>query len=295
MLKYLQAFAAYFLWGIFPLYWKLLASVNSFEVICHRIIWSLLTLLVSISVVRQWPDISAVLRDRKRLALSIVAAILISINWLTFIWAVQNKYVVESSLGYFANPLCNVILGVFLFQEKLHPVQWFAVAVAATGVLIMAVQTGQIPWIAITLAFSFSLYAAAKKKTIMPAIAGLGMETAILMPIALAYLIYVTANGTTTATDSSLWFFLALGGPITTLPLVLFSAAAKKVPMVAMGMLQYTGPTIQFLLGKFWFGEKVEFWQMIGFECVWLALLIMSGYALAASRSKHTAVPQTSR
>ena len=283
-MNYLQAFLAYILWGVFPLYWKLLPTVNSFEIICHRIVWSLATLLLVISISRQWPHIFAVARDRKRLALCSVAAILISINWLVFIWAVQNNYVVETSLGYFINPMLNVVLGVMLFRERLHPVQWFAVVIAGIGVAVMTLQTGKFPFIAISLAVSFALYAAAKKKTTMPAVAGLGMETAILAPItfvALAYFSYFSDD--TAPRTAATWMLLMLGGPITTLPLVLFAAAAKSVPLAAMGMLQYIAPSLQFLFGVFLFGEEVSRGRAYGFALVWFALLIFSGFVIATS------------
>jgi chloramphenicol-sensitive protein RarD len=285
-LNYLQAVAAYILWGIFPLYWKLLKSVNSFEIICHRIVWSLLTLVLVISIGRQWPEIRRLLKDYKRLALCLVSATLISINWLVFIWAVQNGFVVETSLGYFINPLLNVLLGVLLFQEKMHPVQWIAISIAALGVAVMTVQTGEFPFIAISLAFSFALYAAAKKKTTLPAVAGLGMETAILTPItliALAYFAYVSHDSEPRTAGT--WLLLALGGPITTLPLVLFAAAAKSVPMAAMGMLQYIAPSLQFLFGVFLFHEKVSLGRVFGFALVWLALIVFSGFVIASSRT----------
>ena len=290
-LNYLQAVAAYILWGVFPLYWKLLPSVNSFEIICHRIVWSLLTLLLFISLGRQWPHVRSVIRDRRRLALCLVAALLISINWLVFIWAVQNNYVIETSLGYFINPMLNVVLGVMFFRERLHPVQWFAVSIASLGVAVMTLQTGQFPFIAITLAISFALYAAAKKKTTMPAVAGLGMETAILTPLTLIALTYFSivnyVRHDIEPRSVNTWLLLMLGGPITTLPLVLFAAAAKHVPMAAMGMLQYIAPSLQFLFGVFLFGEEVSRGRAYGFALVWLALILFSGFVIASSRSTN--------
>ncbi len=285
-MNYLQALAAYILWGVFPLYWKLLPTVNSFEIICHRIVWSLATLLLVISIGRQWPQIRGVMQDRKRLALCTVAAVLISINWLVFIWAVQNNYVVETSLGYFINPMLNVVLGVMLFRERLHPIQWLAVSIASLGVAVMTLQTGKFPFIAITLAVSFALYAAAKKKTTMPAVAGLGMETAILTPLTLVALVYFSyATHDTEPRTARTWMLLILGGPITTLPLVLFAAAAKSVPLAAMGMLQYIAPSLQFLFGVFLYREEVSLGRAYGFALVWLALLIFTGFVIASSRS----------
>ena len=284
-MSYLQAVLAYVLWGIFPLYWKLLPRENSFEIICHRIAWSLLTLVVCISVVRQWKDVGAVLRDKKRLGLCCIAACLISINWFVFIWAVQQKYVIESSLGYFINPMFNVVLGVILFKERLHPLQWTAVAIAALGLLVMTAGNDGFPWLAVTLATSFGLYAAVKKKTTLPAIAGLGMETAILLPIALAAIAYFSYTSPQASNRTSTeWGLLMFGGPITTIPLVLFAAAAKKVPMAAMGMLQYIAPSLQFAFGVFLFHEVVSPQRLIGFGIVWLALVVFTGYLIASAR-----------
>ncbi len=284
-MSYLQAVLAYVLWGIFPLYWKLLPRENSFEIICHRIAWSLLTLVVCISVVRQWKDVGAVLWDKKRLGLCCIAACLISINWFVFIWAVQQKYVIESSLGYFINPMFNVVLGVILFKERLHPLQWTAVAIAALGLLVMTAGNDGFPWLAVTLATSFGLYAAVKKKTTLPAIAGLGMETAILLPIALAAIAYFSYTSPQASNRTSTeWGLLLFGGPITTIPLVLFAAAAKKVPMAAMGMLQYIAPSLQFAFGVFLFHEVVSPQRLLGFGIVWLALVVFTGYLIASVR-----------
>jgi chloramphenicol-sensitive protein RarD len=284
-LNYFQAFLAYLFWGIFPLYWKLVPSVHAFEIVCHRIVWSLLTLVICIQLTKQWPSVRGVLRDSPRLGLCFLAASLISVNWLIFIWAVQNGYVVESSLGYFINPMLNVVLGVLLFQERLHRIQWLAVAIAFAGVAVMTVQTGEFPWIAVSLACTFSMYSAVKKKTTMPALSGLGMETGILAPLSMVALVmFASGQGTAEHRTVWTWVLLALGGPITTLPLVLFAAAAKKVPMVAMGMLQYISPSMQFLLGVMLFGEKVTTGRCVGFAFVWTALIIFSGYAIALNR-----------
>ena len=220
--------------------------------------------------------------------LCFVSATLISINWLVFIWAVQNGFVVETSLGYFINPLLNVLLGVLLFQEKMHPIQWLAISIAGLGVAIMTMQTGEFPFIAISLALSFALYAAAKKKTTLPAVAGLGMETAILTPLTLIALTYFTLISHDTESRTGwTWMLLALGGPITTLPLVLFAAAAKTVPMAAMGMLQYIAPSLQFCFGVFLFHEKVSLGRAYGFALVWLALIVFSSFVIASSRSTN--------
>ena len=290
---YVQAFSAYALWGIFPLYWKLVANVPSVEVICHRIVWSLVVLAVLTTYVRQWPDVMGLLKDRKRLALCSLAAVLISINWLAFIWAVQNGYVVEASLGYFINPLLTVLLAVVLFRERISVIQWIAIATAFVGVGVMTWATGVFPWIAFSLATSFACYAAVKKRTTMPAISGLGMETAILAPLSLALLGYFRVYSSESVPLTPLTLgLLVFGGPITTLPLVLFASAAKSVPLVAMGMLQYVGPLIQFLLAFFWFGEDVSIGRLTGFVVVWLALALFVWGTILLEKEKRLHTPR---
>ncbi|MFO0383485.1 MAG: EamA family transporter RarD [Pirellula sp.] len=290
---YIQAFCAYALWGIFPLYWKLVAHVPSVEVICHRIVWSLLVLTVLTTYVRQWQDVLGLLKDRKRLALCGLAAVLISVNWLAFIWAVQNGYVVEASLGYFINPLLTVLLAVVIFRERISSIQWLAIATAFVGVGVMTWATGDFPWIAFSLATSFACYAAVKKRTTMPAISGLGMETAILAPLSLVLLGYFRVYDSEAVSLSPGTFgLLILGGPITTLPLVLFASAAKSVPLVAMGMLQYVGPLIQFLLAYFLFREVVPLGQLVGFVIVWMALAVFVWGTIQLEKQKRLNTPQ---
>ncbi|MFO1065619.1 MAG: EamA family transporter RarD [Pirellulales bacterium] len=284
-MKTLQAAVAYVLWGIFPVYWKMLGSVDPSAVICHRILWSLLTLAVCVQLFRQWSDIRGAVRDFRRLGLSVVAALLISTNWLVFIWAVQHGAVVESSLGYFINPLLNVLLGVLLFSERLSKMQWLAVIVAAVGLCIMTVSSGRVSWIALTLASTFAFYAVVKKKTSLPAVAGLGLETAVLAIPALGFLAW---HHTTTGQWESpgMLALLVLAGPITTLPLVLFASAAKSVPLVSMGLLQYIAPSLQFIIGIALYKEPVDAWKLTGFLCVWLALAILSAHAVSIARAR---------
>jgi chloramphenicol-sensitive protein RarD len=286
---YIQAFSAFVLWGVFPLYWKFLQNVPSLEVIFHRILWSLVTLVILIHFFRQWDRVVELVRDRRRLMLCTLAAILISINWFVFIWAVQNGHVVEGSLGYFVNPLLTVLLAVVLFRESIGGLQWVGIALAFGGVGIMTWATGVFPWIAFALATSFALYSAAKKKTTMPAVSGLGMETAILAPISLVGMFYYHKTGQSGAfQDLSTVGLLLLGGPITTLPLVLFASAAKSVPLVVLGMLQYIGPTIQFLLAYLFFREPISSGRMAGFVFVWIGLAtFVCGTVLAEKKRKQ--------
>jgi chloramphenicol-sensitive protein RarD len=243
--------------------------------------------------VRQWPDVMGLLKDRKRLALCSLAAVLISINWLAFIWAVQNGYVVEASLGYFINPLLTVLLAVVIFRERITVIQWFAIATAFVGVGVMTWATGVFPWIAFILATSFACYAAVKKRTTMPAISGLGMETAILAPLSLVLLGYFRIFTIEPEPLTPLTLgLLVFGGPITTLPLVLFASAAKSVPLVAMGMLQYVGPLLQFLLAFFWFREEVSIGRLTGFVIVWMALALFVWGTILLEKEKRLNTPQ---
>jgi len=291
-LYYLQALAAFVLWGIFPLYWRLLKHVTDpVEIIGHRIVWSLVTLILCISLLSQWDEIRQTLANRKRMALASVAAILISINWLVFIWAVLNESVVDASLGYFINPLFSVLLGVLIFREKLDWPQWLAVGIAGIGLWFSSLQSDRL-WVSIALASSFALYGVVKKQTKLSAVAGLGLETAILAPIALCYLINAWNLQSQTCSISTLGL-LALGGPITTIPLLLFASASKRVPLVAMGMLQYIGPTIQFAIGAFLDREPIERLRLLGFICVWIALAIFSLAAWLKTFSKKEPLPDS--
>ena len=294
-LYYFQALAAFVLWGIFPLYWRLLKHVTDpVEIIGHRIIWSLLTLTLCISLLAQWSEIRQALANRKRLMLAALAAVLISINWLVFIWAVLNQAVVDASLGYFMNPLFSVVLGVVIFREKLNLPQWLAVAIATVGLVFSSIESRRI-WVSVALATSFALYGLVKKQTKLSAVAGLGLETAILAPIALVYLANSWASVSQTYSIGTLGL-LALGGPITTVPLLLFASASKQVPLVAMGMLQYIGPTIQFAIGAFLDQEPIDRWRLLGFQCVWIALAIFSSMAWIHARKpkQPTALDPTS-
>ena len=289
---YLQALAAFVLWGIFPLYWRLLKHVSDpVEIIGHRIVWSLLTLVLCISLLAQWDEIRQTLANRKRLLLAAFAAVLISINWLVFIWAVLNQSVVDASLGYFMNPLFSVVLGVVIFREKLNLPQWLAVGIAAIGLVLSSLESKRI-WVSVSLALSFALYGVVKKQTKLSAVAGLGLETAILAPVALVYLLKAWLDHSQSYTSETLGL-LALGGPITTVPLLLFASASKRVPLVAMGMLQYIGPTIQFGIGAYLDHEPIDRWRLLGFQCVWIALAIFSATAWLKSSNQPALSPKT--
>jgi chloramphenicol-sensitive protein RarD len=261
------------------------------EIIGHRILWSLLTLVLCISLLSQWDEIRQTLANRKRMALAALAAVLISINWLVFIWAVLNQAVVDSSLGYFMNPLFSVLLGVLFFHEKLNRIQWLAVLIAAVGLLFSALSSERL-WVSLALACSFALYGVVKKQTKLSAVSGLGLETAILAPVAFGYLTHAWIDQSQSYTAST-FGLLALGGPITTIPLLLFASSSKHIPLVAMGMLQYIGPSIQFAIGAFLDGEPIQTWRLIGFQCVWIALAIFSFNSWLISQKQKA--PATAR
>jgi chloramphenicol-sensitive protein RarD len=271
----LYGIGAYALWGFFPIYWKLLHHVPALQLLSHRIGWSFIMLMAVVLVTRQWADFRSNL-DGRTLGIYFIAAILIGVNWLTYVWAVNAGFIVETSLGYFINPLLSVLLGVVILREKLRPAQWIPLGLAAAGVIYLTVVYGKLPWIALTLAFSFGIYGLVKKLAPLGSLYGLTLETGILFLPALLYLLTMEANGTGaflhTGTNSDL---LMIGAGIaTTVPLLMFASAAQRIPLSMVGLLQYIAPTIQFLLGVFVYKEAFDFNHLIGFSVVWLALVI---------------------
>ncbi|MBI3176076.1 MAG: EamA family transporter RarD [Chloroflexi bacterium] len=271
----LYGIGAYALWGFFPIYWKLLHHVPALQLLGHRIGWSFVMLMAVVFVTRQWADFRSKLNGRT-LGIYFIAAILIGVNWLTYVWAVNAGFIVETSLGYFINPLLSVLLGVIILREKLRPAQWIPLGLAAAGVIYLTVVYGKLPWIALTLAFSFGVYGLVKKLAPLGSLYGLTLETGILFLPALIYLLTMETNGSGaflhTGTNSDL---LMIGAGIaTTVPLLMFASAAKSIPLSMVGLLQYIAPTIQFLLGVFVYKEAFDFNHLIGFSVVWLALVI---------------------
>lgn len=279
--------AAYGLWGLFPIYWKLFQHVPALQVLAHRIAWSFVVLvLLTAGASRHSAAIWPWALPARTAAVYAGAALVISMNWFLYIWAVNAGFVVETSLGYFMNPLVNVVLGVLMFGERLRRIQWVAVGIAAAGVLYLTRAYGSLPWIAIGLALSFGLYGAAKKKAPLGALAGLTAETAVLFVPAVIYLAMVDAGGrgsflhTGIGTD----LLLASGGLITVVPLLFFAAGVRRVPLSVMGLLQYVAPTIQLLLGVLMFGEPFTRTQFVGFTFVWVALAVFTVDAIRARR-----------
>ena len=283
---FLLGAAAYVMWGLFPLYWRLLEPAGAVEILAHRIVWSLVTMLVLTLALRRLPALRAIVHDRRVLGLLLLASVVISFNWGGFIYGVNNDRVVEVSLGYFINPLVTVLLGVLVLGERLRPRQWVAIGIATVAVLILTVDYGHPPWIAFLLAGSFATYGLAKKKADVEAVESLTFETLVLAPVALGYLFYLSAAGQSHFTghgvDHSV--LLATTGLVTAVPLICFGGAAIRIPMTTLGLLQYLAPTIQFLLGLLVFHEAMTTVKWVGFGLVWLALALFTAEAL---RGRH--------
>ena len=274
----LYAALAYVAWGLFPLYFKQLAAVPSLEVVMHRTLWSLVFLLAVLVVRRHWTWMGAVLRQPRVLAAFALSAVLLSGNWLTYVWAVQNHHVVDASLGYFILPLVNVALGYGVLHERPRPGQWLAVAVAAAGVLWLTVQAGRLPWIALVLAASFGCYGLLRKVATLGALEGLALETILLAPAAALVLAWWgwQGQGALVQGDAATLGWLLLAGPFTAIPLLLFAAGARRIPLATLGILQYISPSLQFALGVWVFHEAFEPARLAGFVLIWAALCVYS-------------------
>ncbi|MEW1826103.1 EamA family transporter RarD [Streptomyces sp. NPDC088196] len=288
----LNGFAAYGMWGLVPLFWPLLKPAGAAEILAHRMVWSLAFVAVALLVVRRWAWAGELLRQPRKLALVTIAAAFITVNWGVYIWAVNSGHVVEASLGYFINPLVTIAMGVLLLKERLRPAQWAAVAVGLAAVIVLTVGYGRPPWISLTLAFSFATYGLVKKKVNLGGIESLAAETAIQFLPALAYLLWLNSQGTATFTQEGPAHatLLASTGIVTALPLVCFGAAAIRVPLSTLGLLQYLAPVFQFLLGILYFHESMPPARWAGFALVWLALVLLTWDALRTARRGARAV-----
>ncbi|MBK3646665.1 EamA family transporter RarD [Streptomyces sp. MBT33] len=282
----LNGFAAYGMWGLVPLFWPLMKPAGSVEILAHRMVWSLAFVGVALVVMRRWAWAGELLRQPRRLGLITVAAAVITVNWGVYIWSVNSGHVVEASLGYFINPLVTIALGVIVLKERLRPVQWAAVGIGFAAVVVLTVGYGQPPWISLTLAFSFATYGFVKKKVGLGGIESLAAETAIQFLPALAYLLWLGSRGDSTfATEGpGHGALLAATGVVTALPLVCFGAAAIRVPLSTLGLLQYLAPVFQFLLGILYFHEEMPAERWAGFALVWLALCLLTADAWRAAR-----------
>ncbi len=284
----LYALGAYGLWGLFPLYWKLLGHVPALEILTHRMVWSLVFLLAVLAVQRRWTWVGRV--GWRTAGLYLLTATVLAWNWYLYIWAVNAGFVVETSLGYFINPLISVVLGVVFLSERMRTGQWLAVGVAAAGVAWLTWQYGSPPWIALTLAGSFALYGLLRKQAPLPSLEGLSMETGLLFLPALGYLLWLQANGEASfLSNGSLTMGLLLGaGVATAVPLLLFGLAAHRIRLSTLGLTQYLAPTIQFLLGVFLYREPFGRADLVGFGLIWTALLIYSVEGLSRSQGARS-------
>jgi chloramphenicol-sensitive protein RarD len=274
--------AAYGLWGLFPLYWPLLEPSAPAEILAHRIVWSLLFVGLLVWVRHRYSTVRSALLDRRTRSTLVVASVVIGCNWFLFIWAVNDHHVVETSLGYFINPLVSVAMGVVAFGERLRRLQWVAIGIAAAGVLWLTFEYGRPPWISIALALSFGTYGLAKKKANVGAVQSLAVETMVLAPLALGYLVTLQAGGTGEFGQHGAGHTAMLigTGVVTALPLLCFGAAATRIPLSMIGMLQYLTPTLQFLIGVAVYDEPMTSARWVGFVLVWAALAVFTAESL---------------
>ncbi len=282
---------AYLLWGVFPLYFPLLEPTTPLEILAHRIVWSLLVLLVVLTVLGKWSWIRPLLRDRRRMWLLPAAAVTIALNWGVYIYGVNSDQVVQTSLGYFINPLVSVLFGVVLLGERLRRWQWAAVVLGAVAVVVLTIDYGGLPWIALTLAISFGTYGLLKKTLDMGAVESLSAETAILTPFAATYLAVLMVNGSSAMQTEGpdMVALLAALGVITAVPLLMFGAAATRIPLTWIGLLQYTAPVLQFLIGVLVYDEPMPASRWVGFALVWSALAVLAvDSVIAVRRGRRT-------
>jgi chloramphenicol-sensitive protein RarD len=275
---YLFGVLAYLCWGLFPLFWKLLRPSSAGELLAQRIVWSFVFVLLVIAVTRGWRRIGGLLRQRRTLGLAALAAVLVTINWGTYIYGVNTDRVVETSLGYFINPLVTVLLGVVVLRERLRPTQWAAIGVGAVAVLVLTVDTGHVPYLALTLALSFGTYGLIKKRLGVPALDGLCLESSVLALPALAVILVLVARGESSFGHVSAGHtaLVVISGVVTAVPLLLFAGAANRIPLSAIGLLQYLAPILQLACGVLVFHEPMPPARLAGFALVWLALAVFT-------------------
>ncbi|HXY04957.1 MAG TPA: EamA family transporter RarD [Burkholderiaceae bacterium] len=283
------ALSAYLLWGLLPLYLHLLAPVSAPEILAHRIVWSLATVAPLLVALRRLGWLRTALAAPATLWRYALSALLISINWILYIWSVGAGHVVDASLGYFINPLVNVLLGWLLLHERLRPGQKLPLVLAAAGVLWLTWQAGSPPWIGLTLALSFSLYGLLRKTAALGALEGFSVEVALLAPLALAYLAWLAAHNALgfSSASASLRALLVAAGPFTAVPLLLFAAGARRISFSLLGILQYLAPTLQWLVGIYAFHEPFTFSKAVGFALIWLALLLYAVEGLWIGRQRQ--------
>ena len=288
---FLFGLSAYALWGVFPLYWTLMEPAGAFEQLGHRIVWSAVFMVALATLLSRRAQLRQVVASPRTLRLLVIAAVTISVNWGVFIWGVNNGHVVETSLGYFINPLVTVLAGVLVLGERLRRLQWAAVALAGVAVAGLTVSYGRPPWVALTLAFSFATYGLVRKQANVGAVEGLAVETMLVGPVALGWLIWLQGSGGSTALVDPPWHLLLLAstGIITSLPLLCFGAAATRVPLTTLGLLQYLAPTLHLVLGVWVFHEPMPLDRLLGFCVIWAGLALFTVDALRHQHQRRVA------
>ena len=283
-------FGAYLLWGVLPLYWPLLEPASPLEILAARILWSLVFVAILLTATRNWGGVRAVVADRRSVRLLTAAAVVVTANWGTYIWAVNNGHVIESSLGYFINPLLTILLGVFVLHERLRRTQWVAVGIATLAIVTLSVDYGRLPWIALVLACSFAVYGLCKKQAGVGAVESLAVETGVMVVPAMITLAVLGAQGSLAFGRHGVGnaALLVGAGVITAVPLLLFASAARRLPLSTVGLLQYLAPVLQFIVGFGVDHEDMPAARWIGFGLVWLALALLTADAVRHSRESHS-------
>lgn len=287
----LYAIAAYAAWGLVPVYWKALRVVPATAIVAHRVIWSVLFVAALLTARRKWPDVVAVLRDRSRMTRLVASTTLISANWGLFIWAVNAGRILQTSLGYFVNPILSVLLGVIFLGERMRPLQWVSVALASAGVLLLLVLAGVFPWVSLSLAVTFGLYGLIRKTTAVDGLTGLFVETLLTVPFALGYLLLAPGVRASTSFGDAFAVPLVLAsGAITALPLVWFAEATRRLPLSILGFFQYLSPSLTFLLAVLVYDEPLDRPRLFTFGCIWSAAILFSFDARRGARERERAV-----
>jgi len=283
--------AAYSFWGVIPLYWRLLHGIDPIEIVAHRIVWGLATFVALAAAMGAWPAVIRAARDRRAVRVLLLSSALLSANWSIFIYAVSSDHVLHASLGYFINPLVSVLLGMVVLGERLRRLQWVAVALAAAGVVQITLGAGGLPWIAVALALTFGGYGLLRKVAPVDALAGSTVETALVAPVAAGYLVYLAATGRGVLGHAEALpvFLVALTGLVTAVPLVWFTAAARRVPLSTLGLLQYLAPTGQLFIGVLIFREPFDVHRLAAFACIWAGLAVFSADLLLFQRARAVA------
>ena len=282
----LYALLAFGIWGLYPLYLRELASVSSLEIVLHRSAWSLVFLLGVLALLRRWAWLGTLIKSPRQMLMPLASGLLLALNWLLYVYAVQSAQVVEASLGYFINPLISVCLGVVVLRERLKRIQWVAVAFAAAGVMWLTWHTGRLPWLGLALAATFAVYGLLRKTSVLGPLEGLTLETLLIAPLVLPWLGLITWSGQgALATGSpSLMFWLVMAGPLTAVPLMLFAAAARRLKLATVGLFQYLSPSLQLAIGVVIFGEPFDRQRLAGFVLIWAGLAVYTAHSLALSR-----------